>query len=73
MTLTLDFEGQFKKSSITQIRGLIDMEPKGCESIGCWTQVVLYTLTSPMTLTLDFQGQIFYSHILGMVRSIDSE
>ena len=30
-------------------------------------------LTSPMTFTLDFQGQIFYSHILGMRRSIDLE
>ena len=26
-----------------------------------------------MTLTLDFQGPIFYSHILGMGRSIDLE
>ena len=51
------------------------MEPKGCESIGCWTQVMTlnFDLTSPMTLTLDFQGQIFNSHNLGMGRSIDSE
>ena len=29
-----------KKSSIIEIRGWIGMDPKGCESIGCWTQVV---------------------------------
>ena len=35
--------------------GPIDMEPKGCESIGCY-----YPIMWPwaMTLTLDFEGQI---------------
>ena len=47
------------------------MKPKGCEWIGCWTQVV--TLNFDLTLTLDFQGQFFNSHILGMGRSIDLE
>ena len=36
----------------------IDMEGKGCESIGCYTTLWLSMSTSPMTLTLDFQGQI---------------
>ena len=36
--------------------GPIDMELKGCESIGCYTHIM--NLTSPMILTLDFQGQI---------------
>ena len=47
MTLTLNFEGQLKKYIICLsvflfigIRGWIDMELKGRESIGCRTQVV---------------------------------
>ena len=36
----------------------IDMERKGCESIGCYTHFVFSTFPSPMTLTLDFRGQI---------------
>ena len=68
MTLTLDFEGQIKKkSSIIGIRGWIDMEPKGYESIGCWT----YIVTLNFDLSQDFQGQIFNSHILRTGRSID--
>ena len=67
VTLSYDFDlgfwrSNFQKISIIGIRGWIDMEPKGCES-----------LTSPMTLTLDFQGQIFDDHILGMGRSIGLE
>ena len=33
-------KAKFKKSFIIAIRGWIDMEPKECESIGCWPQVV---------------------------------
>ena len=47
MTLTLNFEGQILKSSIIGIRGWIYMEPKGCESIGCWTQVVTKVCPHP--------------------------
>ena len=39
------------KSSLISIRGWIDMEPKGCEWIGCWTQVV--TLNFDLTHDLD--------------------
>ena len=36
MTLTLDFQGQIlKKSRNSGMKCLIDMEQKGCESIGC--------------------------------------
>ena len=44
------------------------MEPKGRESIGCWTQVA--TLNFDLTLTLDFYDQILNSHVLGIGRSI---
>ena len=45
------------KCCISGIGGPIDMERKGCESIGCYTHCD-WTFTSPMALTLDFQGQI---------------
>ena len=64
-----NLKGKYLKSSIIGIRGWIDIN--GCESIGCWTQVV--TLNFYLTLDLGFQGQIFDSHILGMGRSIDLE
>ena len=53
MTVTLDFAGQILEtlSLIIGIRGWIDMEPKGCESIWCWTQVV--TLNFGLTHDLD--------------------
>ena len=56
MTLSYDFDlgflrSNFKKSSIIGIRGWIDMEPKGCESIRCWTHVV--TLNFDLTHDLD--------------------
>ena len=42
LTLTLDFQGQILKNAVSQelecisgIGGPIDMERKGCESIGC--------------------------------------
>ena len=41
---------KYLKSSIIEIRGWIDI--KGCESIGCWTQVV--TLSFYLTHDLDF-------------------
>ena len=40
LSYDLEFEGQNLKSTIIGIRGWIDMEPKRCESIGCWTQVL---------------------------------
>ena len=40
------------------MEGPIDMERKGCESIGYYTHFVTLNIPSPMTLTLDFQGQI---------------
>ena len=44
------FKVKFWKSSIPGMGGLIDMEQKGCDSIG--------NLTSFVTLTLDFESQI---------------
>ena len=52
------FKVKFWKCCISGMEGLIDMEGKGCESIGCYTHFVTSTFPSPMTLTLDFQGQI---------------
>ena len=46
------------KCCISGMEGRIDMERKGCESIGCYTHFVTFNVPSPMTLTLDFQGQI---------------
>ena len=48
----LIYKVKFWKSHNSGMGCPIDMEQKGCESIGC------QTVTSPMTLTLDFQGQI---------------
>ena len=62
---------KFPKSSIIWIGGWIDI--KGCEPIGCWTQVVTLNLYPTDDLDFDFQGQIFNSHIFGMGRSIDLE
>ena len=52
------FMVKFWKCCISEMGWPIDMEWKGCESIGCYTHFVISTLTSTMTLTLDFQGQI---------------
>ena len=49
------------------------MKPKGCESIGCWTQVVTLNFDLTHDLDLGFSRSIFYSHILGMGRLIDLE
>ena len=56
---------------IIGIRGWIDI--KGCEPIGCWTQVLTLNLYPTDDLDFDFQGQMFNSHIFGMGRSIDLE
>ena len=48
--------------------GSIDMEQKGCESIGCYT---FFVTLSYMTLTLDFQGQILEMLCLGNVSFTD--
>ena len=37
--------------------GPIDMEQKGCESIGCYTHLVTFNVPLTHDLTLDFQGQ----------------
>ena len=49
------------------------MQPKGCECLGCWTQVVTLNFDLTHDLDLGFSGENFDSHILGMGRSIDSE
>ena len=52
------FKVKFGKCCISGMGGTIDMERKGCESIGCYTTLWLSTLTSTMTFILDFQSQI---------------
>ena len=49
---------KFWKCCISGMGCPIDMEPKECQSIGCYTHFVTFNFTSTMTLTLDFQGQI---------------
>ena len=62
---------KYLKSFIIGIRGWIDI--KGCESIGCWTQVVTLNFDLTHDLDLGFSRSIFNSHILGMGRPIDLE
>ena len=54
----LIFKVKFWKCCIWGMGGPINMERKGCESIGCYPTLWLWTVTSSMTLTLEFQGQI---------------
>ena len=49
------------------------MEPKGCESIGCWTQVMTLKFDFTHDLEIGFARSNFNSHILGEGRSIDLE
>ena len=49
----------------------VDMGPKGCESIGCWTQLVTLNFDLTHDRDLVFSRSNFNSHILGMGRSID--
>ena len=49
MTLTLDFQGQ----------GLINMEQKGYESIGCYT----YYIVLHVTLSYDFDLEFWRSNL----------
>ena len=64
---------KFWKSSIIGIRGWIEMEPKGCESIGCWTQVMTLNFDLTHDLDLGFSRSNFNSHILWVGRPIDLE
>ena len=74
MTLTLDFEGEILKiSSIMGTRGWIDMETKGCESIGCWIQFVSLNFDITHDFDFRFSRSNFNSHIVEMGRSIDLE
>ena len=66
LSLTHDLDLGFSRSNYISGMGWpIDMERKGCESIGCYTHFVTFNFPSPMTLTLDFQGQILKkSHLM---------
>ena len=45
LTLTLDFQGQILKMLYDSgVEGPIDMERKGCESIGCYTHFVTFNV-----------------------------
>ena len=55
MTLTLDFQGQIKKYCISGIGRTIDMEPKGCESIGYQTHIVTVSFDLTHDLDLDYK------------------
>ena len=54
---------KFWKSSIIVIRGWIE---KGCDSIGCWTQVMTLNFDLTHDLDLGFSRSNFNSHIFGM-------
>ena len=64
---------KFWKSSIIGIRWWIEMEPKGCESIGCRTQVMTLNFDLTNDLDLGFSRSNSNSHILWVGRSIDLE
>ena len=58
-TNCLDFQGQnLKKSYISGMGWPIDLERKGCESIGCYTHFVTLNVHFTHDLDLGFQGQI---------------
>ena len=58
MTLILDFEGQILKSCISRIGGLINMEWKGYESIGCWTDYVTFSYDPWRIFKVKFQKAV---------------
>ena len=59
MTLTLDFQGQILKKSISGMGWPIDMELKGCELIECWTHVVTFNVHLTHDLDLGFSRSNF--------------
>ena len=60
MTLTLDFQGQILwKSRISGMGWQIDMERKGCESIGCYTHFVTFDFDLNHDLDLGFSRSNF--------------
>ena len=54
MILTSDFQGHLWNSCIPRMGGLIDMEQKGWESLGCWAPYVTFTFTFTLDLGLRF-------------------
>ena len=63
---------EFSKSNFEKVSGMgwpIHMEPKGCESIECWTHVVTFNIT----LTRALRVKIWKCCISGMTRPIDIE
>ena len=61
---------KFWKSSISRMGGLINMEWKGCESIGCWTHYV--TLNYDLHLGFS-RSNVKKSSIIGIRGLIDME
>ena len=60
LTLTLDFQGQISKCCISGMEGPIDMERKGCESIGCcYTHFVTFNVPHTHDLDLVFSRSNF--------------
>ena len=59
MTLTLDFQGQTLKMLYLRNGGPIDMERKGCESIGCYTHFVAFNFDLNHNLDLGFSRSNF--------------
>ena len=70
MTLTLDFQDQILKSCISRRGGSIDMERKGCESLGCWTYYVTFSYDLGLGT---FKFKFWNSHISGMGGLIDMD
>ena len=59
VTFSLDFQGQILKYMCIHISGrgeLIDMEQKGCDSIGCWTHDVTLTVMVKIWIVMSQMG-----------------
>ena len=59
LTLTLNFQVQIWKCFISGMGGPIDMERKGCESIGCYTHFVTFNFYLNHDLDLGFSRSNF--------------
>ena len=59
LTLTLDFKVKFWKCCNSGMEGPIDMERKGCESIGCYNHFVTFNIFLTHDLDLGFSRSNF--------------
>ena len=73
MTLTLDFQGQILKCCMSGMQRPIDMEQRGCASIGCHTHFVTFHFYFNHDLDLRFSRLNFEEVVSGMGWPIDME